>query len=60
MSWKRSQTKNKRSNLTGGKSISSSCRNNGSCKWCRNNRTISILKNEDKIRESMLDMTLVD
>ena len=57
MSWKRSQTKNKRSKYTGGKSVSSSCRNNRSCEYCRSNRMISTLKNKQKIKDSMLDFS---
>lgn len=57
MSWKKSQTKNKRNKYTGGKSVSSSCRNNGSCEYCRSNRMISTLKNKQKIKDSMLDFS---
>jgi hypothetical protein len=53
MSWKRTQTKNKRNKLTGGKSVSSHCRNNGSCEYCRSNRMISTLKNKQKIKEEL-------
>lgn len=55
MSWKRSQTKSKRKELTGGKAVCSACKNHGSCSWCRFNRLYTWMRDKEKINDLMLD-----
>lgn len=45
--------KDRRKNLTGAKSIDSSCRNHGTCSYCLSNRTISSKKREQLLIEIM-------
>jgi len=42
--------KDRRHELTGAKSIDSSCKNNGTCPVCESNRTIKNKKRLDKIK----------
>ena len=43
--------KEHRKKYRGSKSIDSTCRNHGSCDWCRENRQINSLKNLEKTDE---------
>lgn len=44
--------KERRKSYTGAKAICCSCRNNGTCEWCKNNRLYQYLKvNERTLRE---------
>ena len=38
MGWRRKQTQQKRKEYTGPRAVDSTCRNGGSCPYCRNNR----------------------
>lgn len=45
---------------TGGKSMTYSCRNNGTCLWCTRNRTISTLRRMGNVRLQMKEFEFVD
>lgn len=45
--------KDRRKELTGAKSVDSSCGNHGSCSYCRSNRLISSKKREQLLIEIM-------
>ena len=40
----------------GAKATDKSCRNGGSCKWCRENRLYKIKKREQKMLDKLKDM----
>ena len=42
--------KEKRKEYTGSKAIDHACRNHGSCDWCKENRMIHSLKEEERTR----------
>lgn len=45
--------KEHRKQYTGSKSIDRTCRNHGSCDWCRNNRLYQRLKAEEGSRQRL-------
>lgn len=45
--------KEKRKPYTGGKAVACSCRNHGSCEWCKNNRLYQRLKEEEYSRQAL-------
>lgn len=47
--------KEKRKPYYGGKAIDKTCRNHGSCEWCRGNREYRNLKKDDAIRSRIKD-----
>ena len=42
-------SRTKRHKLTGSKAWSCSCRNHGTCNWCRSNRMYNELRDKEKI-----------
>lgn len=42
--------KEKRKEYTGSKAIDHTCRNHGSCDWCKENRMIHSLKEEERTK----------
>lgn len=42
--------KDKRRSTTGAKSVSRSCRNHGSCPWCKNNRQYKNIKRDESFK----------
>ena len=45
--------KEKRKPYRGAKAIDCTCRNHGSCTWCRDNRLHKRLKNEEASRQAL-------
>jgi hypothetical protein len=52
MSWRRKQT-DKKKKIYGPRLYDSSCKNSGSCPWCRSNRTIVDQKLKQKIKDEI-------
>ena len=48
--------KEKRKHYKGAKAVDRTCRNNGSCNWCRNNRLYKYRKKEPIITEEDSDI----
>ena len=48
--------KEKRKPYTGSKAFDCTCRNHGSCDWCRENRMIQRLKAEESSRQQLEEM----
>lgn len=47
--------KEKRKPYQGSKAIDCSCRNHGSCDWCKANRMIHSLKEIEKTKQDLID-----
>lgn len=47
-----------RHEITGSKARLRSCRNHGSCPWCRHNRTYTTLRGIEKCRHEMKQILL--
>lgn len=52
--------KDRRKKKTGGKSVSRLCQNNGSCVYCKTNRTYKNLKREQAAINQLDDISVVD
>ena len=45
--------KEKRKQYTGAKAIDCTCRNHGSCEWCKNNRLYQQIKTEEASKQEL-------
>lgn len=54
MSWRRKQTE-KTTKQYGPRTFDYSCKNSGSCSWCRSNRTIVDQKLKQKMKEQLYE-----
>lgn len=45
--------KEKRKQYTGAKSIDRTCRNHGSCEWCRTNRLHKRIRDDEAFKQAM-------
>jgi len=49
--------KEHREQYRGSKAVDCTCRNNGSCEWCKQNRTIHDTRDRERCKDAMLDIT---
>lgn len=48
--------KEKRKEYTGAKAVDCTCRNHGSCEWCKRNRLYQQIKEEESARQALKDV----